>query len=137
VNLELFVLGKFGRYNEVCTLHWPHEKSPPQMSVAQLVALLGAVHAYNNQYPTNGNSCYWFAYTIMKVIHTKFMVVQMEGSAFAERSMFARGKMDVEGDIEAVSKLYDTEWANCIEQVQQREVSLVNSSFIDFGESDV
>jgi hypothetical protein len=52
----------------------------------------------------------------MEVIRTKFVAVKMEGSAFAERSMFARQKMDVEGDIDAVSKLYDTERAKCIEQ---------------------
>ncbi|KIM73177.1 hypothetical protein PILCRDRAFT_803066 [Piloderma croceum F 1598] len=55
------------------------------------------------------------------VIRTKFVAVKIEGSAFTERSMFARQKMDVEGDIDAVSKLYDTKWAKCIEQARQRE----------------
>lgn len=51
----------------------------------------------------------------MEVIRTKFEAVQMEGPAFAERSMFGRKKMDVEGDVGAVGKLYDTEWAKCTE----------------------
>ena len=136
-NLELFALSEFGRHNEVCTLHWPRENSPPQMSAAQLAVLLSAVHAYNDQYAANGNSCYWYAYTVMEVIRTKFVAVQTEGSAFAERSMFARKKMDVEGDVEAVSKLYDTEWAKCSEQAQQRAVSSVNFYFVNFAGSNV
>jgi len=107
------------------------------MSAAQLATLLSAVHAYNDQYAANGNSCYWYTYTVMEVIRTKFVAVQTEGSAFAERSMFARKKMGVEGDVEAVSKLYDTEWAKCAEQAQKRVVSTVNWYFANFGESDV
>lgn len=73
----------------------------------------------------------------MEVIRTKFVAVNMEGSAFAERSMFARQKMDVEGDIDAVSKLYDTEWAKCIEQARQREVSSLYLPFVTIVEPDV
>jgi Skp family chaperone for outer membrane proteins len=51
--------------------------------------------------------------------------------------MFARKKMGVEGDVEAVSKLYDTEWAKCAEQAQKRVVSTVNWYFTNLGESDV
>jgi hypothetical protein len=73
----------------------------------------------------------------MEVICTKFVAVQPEGSAFSRRSMFVRKKMDVEGDIEAVSKLYDTKWAKCAEQAQQRAVSSVNFDFVNFAESNV
>jgi len=113
---ELFTLSEFGQHNEVCTLHWPHDSSLSPMSAAQLAVLLSAVHAYNDQYAANGDSCYWYVYTVMEVIRSKFVAVQMEGrlaSAFSERSMFARKKMDVEGNVEAVRKLYDTKWAKC------------------------
>jgi hypothetical protein len=89
-----------------------------------LAILLSAVHAYNDQYAANGNSCYWYVYTVMEVIRTKFVAVQTEGSAFSERFMFAK-KMNGEGDVDAVRKLYDTEWAKCIEQARHREVSSV------------
>jgi hypothetical protein len=46
-------------------------------------------------------------------------------------------KMDAEGDFEVLSNLYDTEWAHCAEQAQQRAVSLVNWYFFNFAESDV
>src|ERR1700733_4770316 len=101
-NLELFTLSEFGRHNEVCTLRWPHDGSLPPMSVAQLTVLLSAVHAYNDQYAANCNSCYWYAYTAMEIIRTKFSAVQTKGSVFCERSMFMRKKMDLEGDVEAV-----------------------------------
>jgi hypothetical protein len=73
----------------------------------------------------------------VEVIRTKFVAVQTGGSAFAERSMFARQKMDVEGDIDAMSKLYDTEWEKCIEQARQREVSSVYLPFVTIFEPDV
>jgi hypothetical protein len=83
-NLEVFVLGEFGRHNEVCTLHWPHENSPPQMSAAQLAALLSAVHAYNDQYAANGNSCYWYAYTVMEVIQDPGLSLWSSGTGTTE-----------------------------------------------------
>jgi len=46
----------------------------------------------------------------MELIRAKLEAVQTEGHPFTEQSMFAK-KMDVEGDISAVGKLYDTEWA--------------------------
>ena len=105
-NLELFTLSKFGRHNEVCMLHLEHAYSTPQMSVAQLAVLLSAIHAYNEWYAANSNSCYWYAYTVMEVICTKFVAVQLEGSAFSWRSMFVRKKMDVEGELKR--------WASCM-----------------------
>jgi hypothetical protein len=73
----------------------------------------------------------------MEVIRTKFWAVQTKGSIFSERSMFVRKKMDVESDIEAVGNLYDTEWAKCAEQAQQRAVSSVNCYFVNFAEFNV
>jgi hypothetical protein len=107
------------------------------MSAAQLTVLLSAVHAYNDQYAANGNSCYWYAYTAMEVIRTKFSAVQTKGSVFSEKSTFVRKKMDVEGDVEAVGNLHDTEWAKCAGQAQHRAVSSLNCYFVNFAEFNV
>jgi hypothetical protein len=40
------------------------------MSAAQLAILLRAVHAYNDQYAANGNSCYWYVFVVMEIIRT-------------------------------------------------------------------
>src|ERR1700733_7198429 len=65
-------------------------KTLPQMSAVQLAVLLRAVHAYNDQYTANGNSCYWYVFGVMEIIRTKFAAVPMECSALSERSIFAR-----------------------------------------------
>jgi hypothetical protein len=56
---------------------------------------------------------------------TEFSAVQMEGSVSTERPIFATKKMDVEGDVEALKKLYNVERAKCTNEAQQGAVSSV------------
>ena len=45
--------------------------------------------------------------------------------------------IDVEGDVEALKKLYDAKWVKCTEEAYQREVSLVDCYFLHFADSDI
>jgi hypothetical protein len=45
--------------------------------------------------------------------------------------------MDVEGDIEALKKLYDAKRVKCTEEAYQREVSLVDCYFLHFADSNI
>jgi hypothetical protein len=53
-----------------------------------------------------------------------------------EQSTFTR-MMDVEGDVEALKKLYDAKWVKCTKEVYQRVVSLVDCYFLHFPDSDI
>ena len=86
--------------------------------------------------PTEPSSLVRESGTLLWKLFAKFSAVQTKGSVFSEQSMFVK-KMDVEGDVEAVGNLHDTEWAKCAKQAQQRVVSSLNCYFVNFTEFHV
>jgi hypothetical protein len=107
------------------------------MSVAQLAVLLRAIHDHSKQYLANSNSCYWYAFTVVEVICSKFSAVQTNGTAFSERGVYKKWKPDIENAIGTVSLLYDAAWGKCTERAQKRAVSPVDFPLVCFTDPEV
>jgi hypothetical protein len=107
------------------------------MSVAQFAVLLRAIHDHSKQYIADSNSCYWHAFTVVEVIHSKFSAVQTNGTAFSERGVYKKWKPDLEDAVQTVSKLYDAAWEKCAARAQERAVSSVDLPFVCFTDPGV
>jgi hypothetical protein len=117
------LLNDIGHFDVIAELRWPANLiAPSAMSAGQLSVLLLTIHDHRDLYTIDGNSCYWYAFTVMEVIRLKFGAQETRGPAFKDRSK-ALTKMNVgtAADIEEVGLLYDTNWADCMEKARKRE----------------
>ena len=116
----LLMQEKFKDYCLVSTLDF--SQSPTRMTAAQVAVILKVTHTCGRQYAANDKSCYWYVFTIMEAIRTRWEAKEIEGEDFKDKSKIWGKKMDVEGSVNTVLLCYDEKWANHMQHMQKKEV---------------
>jgi len=102
---ELYIIGKWGKYDILRTLTYPPTSTRP--SADQLCALLRAVKTHAGDINLDGIQCSWFANTIFLALQDIFPGgIVVPGRKVKKKGMHKGVKVSIEGSVNGLHQKY-------------------------------